>query len=168
MKAICIRTLQLEDAPELLRFEQVNRAWFEHHIEPRGDAFYTSESVHEHVMQYLDAHKRSTWHPCVIVDQSGAIVGRANLKDIDLAAGVAEVGYRMAQQCVGKGLATEAVRHLVELARSQWELERLVAYVGVENTASAGVLGKCGFRRGERRTATSPVRDEHQFVLDLR
>jgi ribosomal-protein-alanine N-acetyltransferase len=167
MKAIHIRTLQLEDAPELLRFERVNRAWFEHHIEPRGDAFYTSEGVHEHVMQYLAAHTRSTWHPCVIVDQSGAIVGRANLKNIDLTAGVAEVGYRMAQQCVGKGLATEAVRHLVELARSQWKLERLVAYVGVENAASASVLGKCGFQRSERITTRCPARDEHLFGLKL-
>lgn len=168
METTYIRTLQLRDTPELLRFEQNNRAWFERHVDARGDDFYTADGVHEHVAQYLDAHARSTWHPCVVVDKSGAIIGRANLKNIDLTAGSAEVGYRMAQQCIGKGLATHAVRHLVELARSQWKLRHLVAYVSATNAASASVLGKCGFRREEPMAATAAERDRHQFVLDLR
>lgn len=168
MTPISIRTLQPEDKPELLRFEQDNRDWFERHVDPRGDAFYTTDGVHAHVTEYLAAYARSTWHPCVVVDQSGAIVGRANLKDIDLAAGSAEVGYRMAQQCVGKGLATAAVLHLIELARSHWKLDRLVAYVSDDNIASASVLTKCGFRRGNRTVTNSAGRDAPSFVLDLR
>ncbi|HEU4375134.1 MAG TPA: GNAT family N-acetyltransferase [Telluria sp.] len=168
MNPFSIRTLQPEDKPELLRFEQNNREWFERHVDPRGHAFYTADGVHEHVTQYLAAYAQSTWHPCVVVDQSGAIVGRANLKDIDLAAGSAEVGYRMAQHCVGRGLATLAVRHLVELARSHWKLHRLVAYVSDKNVASASVLAKCGFGRANHTETNSAGRSAPPFVLDLR
>lgn len=109
MSAFYIRTLRPDDEHRLLQFERDNRTWFEARIDPRGDAFYTRDGVRDHIEQYLDGYARATWHPCVIVDRTDAIVGRANLKDIDLATGMAEIGYRIAQQHAGQGLATDAV-----------------------------------------------------------
>lgn len=147
MSAFHIRTLQIEDAAQLLRFEIDNRAWFERHIEPRGDAFYSEAGVRAHIAEFLDAFARGTRHPCVIVDADGAVIGRANLKEIDHQAGAAEVGYRIAASHAGQGLATAAVRHLVALARAHWRLEHLHAYVLNANLASARVLEKCLFAR---------------------
>ncbi|MET3133577.1 ribosomal-protein-alanine N-acetyltransferase [Oxalobacteraceae bacterium GrIS 1.11] len=171
MKAFSIRALRLDDAHQLLQFEQDNRDWFERHIDPRGDAFYTPDGVREHIRQYLDAQARATWHPCVMLNQDGLIVGRANLKDIDLGAGIAEVGYRMARQQAGNGLATGALRYLIDLARSQWGLARLSAYVTADNAASARVLEKCGFARRERIPDLAKVNgvwlDGYQFSREL-
>lgn len=147
MSAFHIRTLAKDDAARLLRFEFDNRAWFERHIEPRGDAFYSEAGVRAHIAEFLDAFAAGTRHPCVIVDGDGAVIGRANLKEIDRQAGGAEVGYRIAASHAGQGLATAAVRHLMALAREQWRLERLVAYVLPANLASARVLEKCAFAR---------------------
>lgn len=144
-----IRTLNQQDASALLQFETANRAWFEQHIEPRGEAFYSQSGVQEHVDQFLASHAAGTLHPCLIVDEGGAIVGRANLKNINQGAASAEAGYRIAQACVGKGLATKALRHLIELARDTWELGHLHAWVSSTNPASARVLEKCGFARQE-------------------
>lgn len=171
MNAFSIRTLRPDDAAKLLQFEQENHAWFERNVEPRNDVFYTPEGVREHIEQYLDAQARFTWHPCVILDHDGAIIGRANLKDIDMKAGTAEVGYRMAQQQSGNGLATGALRYLIDLARSQWKLKRLLAYVTIDNAASARVLEKCGFMRCARISNMSLVRDAwidgHAFSVSL-
>lgn len=145
MNAFHIRPLLAGDAGPLLRFEQDNRAWFERHIAARGAAFYSAQGVDDHIREFLDAHATGTRYPCVIVDGAGAIVGRANLKDIDRRTGSAEVGYRIAEACAGHGLATQAVRYLVEQARSTWQLQQLVAYVAPANRASARVLEKCGF-----------------------
>lgn len=145
MNAFHIRPLQPGDAARLLQFERDNRAWFERHIASRGAAFYSAQGVRGHIREFLDAHAAGTRHPCVILDDAGAIVGRANLKDIDRGAGCAEVGYRIAEACAGNGLATQAVRYLVGHARSGLQLKELVAYVAPANGASARVLEKCGF-----------------------
>lgn len=171
MSAFNIRTLRPDDEHRLLQFERDNRIWFEARIDPRGDAFYTRDGVRDHIEQYLNGYARATWHPCVIVDRADAIVGRANLKYIDLATGMAEIGYRIAQQHAGQGLATDAVRHLTSLGRSQWGLKRLLAYVAVENVASARVVEKCGFMRGERLPNMALLHgvaiDGHQFSCNL-
>lgn len=141
-----IRTLNRDDAERLLQFEQDNRRWFERHIEPRETAFYSAAGVRAHIDEFLAAHANGTRHPCVVVDGTGAIIGRANLKDIDRAAGTAEVGYRIAEAWAGQGVASAAVRHLVELARTAWGLRSLDACVAARNLASARVLEKCAFR----------------------
>lgn len=148
MKNVRIRTLCRDDASQLLAFELDNRHWFERHIEPRHPSFYTLHGVGSHIDEYLQAHARGNWHPCVIL-HGDDIVGRANLKDIDTDSASAEIGYRIAEHAAGKGLATRAVKHLMELARSQWHLARLKADVTANNAASSRVLEKCGFVQGQ-------------------
>lgn len=142
---LAIRTLQPGDAPALLDFELRNRAWFERHVEARAPHFYTPEGVAQHIADYLDGYARGCWHPCVGIDGAGAIVGRANLKDIDQRTRSAEVGYRIGQDQAGRGHATQLLAHLVTLAQTQWALARLTAEVSVQNAGSARVLEKCGF-----------------------
>lgn len=145
METVTIRTLQNTDAEALLTFERDNREWFERHIDARGAAFYSVQGVTEHIAAYLSDYAAGTWHPFVIVDADGKIVGRANLKDIDMSARSAEVGYRIAESACAKGLATRAVRHLIEQAQLHWVLNQLVANVYVDNIGSAKVLERCGF-----------------------
>lgn len=142
---IVVRTLQSSDAPALLAFELANRAWFERHVAPRDPAFYSPAGVAAHIDGYLAGLAAGTWHPFVLADAEGAIVGRANLKDIDTATGAAEVGYRIAQDACGRGLATLALRHLVGAAATRWRLTRLHAYVYPANAGSQRVLARCGF-----------------------
>lgn len=168
MNDILIRTLQAEDAAPLLQFELENRGWFERHIAPRAQEFYTPQGVRRHIEQYLDGYASGAWHPCVMLDGQGRIVGRANLKDIDRQAASAEAGYRIASDQTGKGLATQALRHLIALADQRWRLRCLLAYVTDENLASARVLHKCGFVQGEHQPGmeiiAGALRGGHRFV----
>ncbi|WHS62727.1 GNAT family N-acetyltransferase [Pseudomonas sp. G2-4] len=145
MKPVSIRTLHSTDTEALLAFELENREWFERHIDPRDSAFYSVQGVSDHIMTYLADFTAGTWHPFVIEDPDGKIIGRANLKGIDMAERSAEVGYRIAQDACGQGLATLAVKHLIQEARVRWNLKRLVANVYAENIGSAKVLKRCGF-----------------------
>ncbi len=142
-----IRTLQAADADALLTFELANRQWFEQHVEARAPAFYTQPGVALHIAVYLDDFKHGRLHPCVLLDDAGAIIGRANLRGIDQAGGVAEVGYRIGHDQVGRGLASAALRHLMQLAVNEYGLKKLQAWVSPENLASARVIEKCGFHR---------------------
>ena len=147
MKAINIRTLQADDVEALLAFELENRDWFERHIDSRGSAFYSVQGITTHISAFLNGFATGNWHPFVIEDPQGRIIGRANLKDIDRAGFRAEVGYRIAEEACGQGLATRALEHLIRVAQTQWKLRELVASVYASNLGSAKVLERCGFTR---------------------
>lgn len=140
-----VRLLTPQDWQALLAFELRNRSWFERYIEPRGDAFYSPSGIRQHIEGYLTDHAAGRWFPGLLVDATGAIIGRANLKDMDTQAGVAELGYRVAQDQVGHGVATSAVTQMKDIARRQCGLQRLHAVVTEANLASMRVLEKCGF-----------------------
>ncbi|MCI8210032.1 acetyltransferase [Pseudomonas sp. S25] len=163
MKPFKIRHLNRSDTDSLLAFELRNREWFESHIDARDPTFYSSLGVAEHIQGYLADFALGVWHPFVIEDVSGEIIGRANLKDINLPERCAEVGYRIDHAACGKGLATLALKHLIEEARSRG-LTQLVAYVFKENLGSMKVLERCGFQ------LEPPLDDEaaeSRFVLFL-
>ncbi|QXI31315.1 GNAT family N-acetyltransferase [Pseudomonas vanderleydeniana] len=165
MSAFSVRKLEAGDAQALLAFEIRNRAWFESQIDARDPSFYTPQGVTAHIADYLSGFAAGTWHPFVIEDASGTIVGRANLKDIDSAKGCAEVGYRVGLDVGGQGLATQALAQLVRQARQHWKLRQLVAYVYKDNIGSRKVLERCGF--WIEPAPQEGARDRHRFVLTL-
>ncbi|NWD72007.1 GNAT family N-acetyltransferase [Pseudomonas gingeri] len=166
MKTFSIRKLENTDIEALLAFEIHNREWFESHIDARAASFYSLQGVAEHIESYLSDFAIGAWHPFVIEDSSAGIVGRANLKSINSPLGAAEVGYRIDQRFCGQGLATLAVRHLIQEARAHWGLTELFAHVYKSNTGSRKVLDRCGFL-AEQESLTDETKDECRFVLSL-
>lgn len=142
-----IRHLQADDAAALLAFELDNRDWFEQHVAARSPAFYTPASVAAHIQEYRDAHDQGTLLPCVLLDDDGAIVGRANLRHIDRVAGTGEVGYRIALSAGRRGLGSLALAHLLDAARTQYGLTALHAWVSDQNPGSKKIVEKQGFVR---------------------
>jgi ribosomal-protein-alanine N-acetyltransferase len=143
-----ICTLQADDLDRLLAFEMANRAWFEQHVEARAPAFYSAAGVAAHIADYLDSYHAGSMHPCVLTSDDGAaIVGRANLRRIDHAAGSGEVGYRIAHDQARQGLGSLALAHLMEVARSRYGLRMLNAWISPQNLGSRRILEKCGFAR---------------------
>lgn len=125
----------------VLAFELANRDYFAASVSDRGDAFF------EHFTElYRDLLAEQEAGGCayyVLVGENGVILGRFNLYDVK--DGTAELGYRVAQRFTGRGLATEAVRDLCELASSRHGLRVLRAAAPTANLASRRVLAKAGF-----------------------
>jgi len=76
---------------------------------------------------------------------TGALVGFVGLVHPDQQP-EAEVKYALARAHWGKGLATEAVRHLVACAGARFGLGEVIATVAPDNAASRRVLEKAGMR----------------------
>ena len=165
------RLPSLDDAFSLLEFERSNRAWFESQIEPRAADFYSISGVENHIMDLLSEHKDNRMHPCLILNQDGEILGRANLKSISQRDACAEVGYRIGQDYLGRGLATAALRYLIALASTEWQLNRLHAYVAENNAASLHVLEKAGFVKDQSIANLAKINQQivngHRLTLDL-
>ncbi|MHC8287460.1 GNAT family N-acetyltransferase [Pseudomonas sp. XS1P51] len=166
MESFSVRELKSTDTEALLAFEIHNREWFESHIDARDPSFYSLQGVADHIEGYLSDFAVGAWHPFVIEDSSERIVGRANLKSINSTKGSAEVGYRIDQRAGGQGLATLALRHLIQEAQIRWKLTQLVAYVYEENVASRKVLGRCGFLL-EQPSCDDKAGGESRFILSI-
>lgn len=161
-----LRELKRTDTEALLAFEMHNREWFESQIDPRDPAFYSVQGVTEHIENYLSDFARSAWHSFVIEDANGRIVGRANLKSIHLETRSAEVGYRVDHEYCGQGIATLALKHLIQAAQNRWALTQLVAYVFKKNAGSRKVLERCGFLF-ETPSGDNEIAGEDRFILSL-
>lgn len=90
-----------------------------------------------------DAGRRAVWAVCLA---QGELVGAAGLH-FEPAHKRAELGYWIARAHWGRGIATEAVRALVEHAFDALALERVFAHHFLWNPASGRVLAKAGLRR---------------------
>lgn len=81
-------------------------------------------------------------------DEPGAVLGRIALNNIVRGAfHAATVGYGLAPDATGKGLMTEALDTVVEIAFDDLGLHRVEANVIPRNERSLAVVERCGFER---------------------
>ena len=79
--------------------------------------------------------------------------------------GAVTIGYGIAESRQGQGIATLAVRQLIEKARVAGGAPRIDATTDLDNIASQRVLAKAGFTRGEDRSGDAGL--EQFWFLDL-
>ena len=136
-----LQRLHTDHAPAVLAFELANRAYFATFISDRGDEFF--DHFTEQYNALLAEQEAGTCVFHVLVGEDGTVLGRFNL--VDLEDGTAELGYRVAQQVAGRGVATATVQELCRLAAARYGLRTLRAATTYDNVASQKVLAKAGF-----------------------
>jgi len=146
---ITIHPLSPDDEAEVMKFELVNRAYFARAVGDRGEAYFDEFTTRYRGL--IDEIAGGTVLMYLIRDASGRLIGRVNL--VDIADGIAELGYRIGEQWGGRGHATAAV-HLVLAAAADHGLTRVTAKVTSNNLASQRVLERTGFVRQPSGTPT--------------
>ena len=136
-----LEQLRAGHAPAVLAFELANRAYFAASVSDRGDDFFAQfPARHRALLAQQEAGSCAFY---VLVADDGSVLGRFNLYDFE--DGTARVGYRVAQQAAGRGVATESVRELCRIAAARHGLRTLRAATSHDNAASRRVLAKAGF-----------------------
>jgi len=135
-----IRLLTADDAVELTALLIENRAFLAPFEPPRDERFYTVEGQ-------LERLEREDKQGFAILD-AGRIAGVVALSNVVRGPlQSANLGYWVAEQANGKGLATKAVAELIPIAFGELGLHRLEAGTLVDNVGSQRVLEKNGFER---------------------
>lgn len=80
-------------------------------------------------------------------DDQAVVLGGGSLYDVRLDQGCASVGYWLAPDARGHGVATHTVRLLARWAFAQLGLARLELTCSPDNEASQRVADRCGFVR---------------------
>jgi ribosomal-protein-alanine N-acetyltransferase len=136
-----LQPVRASHAPAVLAFELANRAYFATFISDRGDEFFDKYAErHRALLAEQDAGIGAFY---VLVAEDGSVLGRFNL--YFTTGGTANLGYRVAQDVAGRGVATATVLELCQLAATRHGLRTLKAATSHGNTASQKVLTKAGF-----------------------
>lgn len=140
------RFASVADAAALAITLRENRAFLAPWEPARGDDYFTVEGQRAALEQALDAYRRESMVPLVIID-NGQLVGRITITGITRGAfQSADIGYWVSQSHNGRGLATAAVADAITIAFRELRLHRLQAATLLHNTASQRVLTRNGFR----------------------
>jgi RimJ/RimL family protein N-acetyltransferase len=122
------------DDPDVLRFTRVPtpvspgfaRAWLD---------------------RYEEGRREGEREAFAIVEEHGSFLGLAVALRIDRETLTAELGYTIAPEARGRGVATEALRQVTEWAFAELGLIRIELLISVENAASKKVAERCGYVR---------------------
>ncbi|MCO8306477.1 GNAT family N-acetyltransferase [Streptomyces sp. RKCA744] len=136
-----LKRLRADHAPAVLDFELANRAYFAASVTDRGDDYFAQFTDRYNAL--LAEQEAGICAFYVLIAEDGSVLGRFNLVDIE--DHTAELGYRVARQAAGRGVATATVRELCPLAAARHGLRTLRAAAAHQNAASRKVLVKAGF-----------------------
>ena len=143
--AVRIRPVAMADAAPLAQAYARNRSYLQPWEPVRPDSFFTADGQQPLLAAAIaEAASGRSFHWLMVED--GDIAGRISLNDVVRGAfRNAHVGYWVAADRQGKGLATAALNMVVELARDTLGLHRLQAGTLTSNLGSQAVLSRNGF-----------------------
>ena len=145
MPLLSIAALDAADIDELIEFEFRNRAFFESWINARPKGFYAPGGVAASIAAaHMDAQQDRAHQ--YLVREDGVLVARVNLTQVKRDHyQSASLGYRVGENCNGRGVARQAVGLALREAFSVLGLWRVEASCRPENPASIKVLSANGF-----------------------
>jgi RimJ/RimL family protein N-acetyltransferase len=110
---------------------------------------YTETDARGYFAEQEEARLRGDALSFVLVDleDQDVVLGCISLQEVRLCQGCAAVGYWLAPEARGRGLATRSVRLLARWAFAELGLARLELTCGPDNEASRRVAERCGFSR---------------------
>jgi RimJ/RimL family protein N-acetyltransferase len=110
--------------------------------EPVPDGF-----VEGWLERYEAGHVDGTCEGFAALDEQGGFLGLGLAVAIDREAGEVELGYIVAADARGRGVASELLRRLTAWAVDELGARRVVLIVDVENAASSRVAARAGYVR---------------------
>jgi ribosomal-protein-alanine N-acetyltransferase len=115
-----------------------------------GDMGQPPRFVAKRSLNQIEMGKPATWcSPFRIVDDSNeTVTGSCGFKDVPLE-GRVEIGYGVSSIYRKRGIATAAVRALLNLAFVSESVTEVVARIDPANEASIRVVQKIGFEEGD-------------------
>ena len=125
---------------------------------------------HEATPSILAITVRNRRNKLYLVRHESAPCGLVAIADIDPADRIAMVWYLLGdERFKGRGIISEAVRQLAELAFSELSLASLYAWIMEDNVASRRVLEKSGFKECGRfrNAARTSDRQTDRVYFDL-
>ena len=140
MNSIVLRPWQKQDAQELASVANNKNIW--NNVRDALPSPYTVMDALQWIAHVNDQNPVVNF----AIVHNGKIAGSIGCKPkSDVSRKSIEIGYFVGELYWGKGIATEAVRLLVDFIETQMDVVRIYAHVFAQNKSSMKVLQKNGF-----------------------
>ncbi len=145
---LLLREFVADDWPDVLAYQ----------ADPRYLRYYdwdgrTAEEAREFVRMFLDQQaempRRKFQLAITLPDQPG-LIGNCGIRRKPDNEWEVDIGYELAPEYWGQGIATEAARAIVDFGFQELGLRRISSWCIADNVASARVLEKVGLRQEGR------------------
>jgi len=97
------------------------------------------------LQRYEEGRRNGTREAFAIEDQGGAFLGLALAFEIERDAGELELGYVVAPEARGRGVAVAALALLTDWALAELGAQRIELQISDDNEASQRVARRCGY-----------------------
>jgi [ribosomal protein S5]-alanine N-acetyltransferase len=142
------RLVRFSDAPVLTELLRRNRDFLAPWNPVRPEQFFTVAGQRAGIEAVLNEHRQGTRLPQVILTEDGQVAGRITLNEIVRGPFQScRMGYWVAAEHNGRGLATGAVQEIIRVAFEELGLHRIEAGTLLHNVRSQRVLERNGFVR---------------------
>ena len=140
---LVLRPLELSDAPAIYAYQSNPEVHRYMSSEPPASVEVAAEPIGKWLA--LPAEQR---RPCwvMVLRENDRIVGTISFNQLSREEHNGQLGYEVARDQWGKGIATEAVRAVVSYGFDTMRLNRIAAYCWDCNAASQRVMEKAGMR----------------------
>ncbi len=138
---ITLRAIEPGDIDFLYRIENTPQVW----SISWGDAPVSRQLLWEYINSYsADIYTDRQLRLIVIAD--GEAVGTVDVSDFDPRNSRAMLGVAIDEACQGKGIATEALKQIIDRCRNTFALHQLAVMVPKDSAASMALFTKLGFK----------------------
>lgn len=110
----------------------------------------TKDLVRNFVDECVQEAKDRVWTIWpLILRENTSLIGYCgfSMRDYGEYEGETEIGWLLAHEHWGKGIATEAAGAILEFGLSKWQFKRVISSARPENSQSLRVMSKIGLRR---------------------
>ncbi len=119
--------------PEVMRFIGNGQIW-------------DDERIQQWVKKQIDKRAELGFAFWKLVDKSdGRLIGHCGMQYL-ANTGEIEIGWWLAQDCWGKGLATEAAKCVLQYGFDTFHFQRVIAIAHPDNLASTNIMKKLGMK----------------------
>lgn len=139
-----IRKWRLEDAKDLAGM--LSNKKIQDNLRDGLPYPYTEKDAQAFIQDMLAADSTKTFAFAIINDENKAIGSIGAFRCENIHRQTAEMGYYLAEEYWGKGIATEAVKQLTDHVFNQTDIMRIFAEPFSTNRGSCRVLEKSGFQ----------------------
>ncbi|MDR3143034.1 MAG: GNAT family N-acetyltransferase [Tannerellaceae bacterium] len=139
---IILRALEPEDLDVLYKWENDSSVW----SSGNTTSPYSRYALKEYISQsHLTIYDQKQLRLMIELRETGNAGGIVDLYDFDLHNRKAGVSILLDTKFQKNGIATEAIKLLMDYAFSFLKIHQLYAYVAVTNEASKALFLRCGF-----------------------
>lgn len=144
-----LRALTVEDAAEMVQLLLRNRAYWSIYEPRHQDSYFTVSVQREKIRESIyQAGENREYSFGIFEHDTHKMIGHISLYSIKRMPFLsALIGYSVDERYIGQGIASEAVKILVDFGFKRLGLHRIEAYVSPENHGSVRVLEKAGLVR---------------------